>query len=102
MLDEDPIFKKGLTAYNLIVNGIVTYEDWLKALRKYDDPQYDNYIDSDFMKNTAFGKKFLNYLETLGWTEIYPGYKFSKRSLDTNLESIKLINMKFRVSREED
>ena len=100
LICNDPIFKKGLTPYNLIINGVVTYKDWQNAMKKHKDPDDDRWArDGHRFNSTAFGRKLLKYVRKLGWTDIEPSYIFKKRSMNTELEAVKLINMKFSVLR---
>ena len=93
---SNSICKKGLTIRNLIIGGIITYEDWLDNL-KYN---HNSSMDSCFPNwhcsfRNPFGKKLEKFLIDLGWSgEFQFGRGWKKRTDDHHMESIKLIDLK--------
>jgi len=104
LLDQDPVCNKGfVTPYILIVKGIVQYKDWVKALERYRDRYSEKFHSNyDLFQDTAFGLKLKKYVNKLGWDGFEVAPQFRRRSDDTVLESIRLINMKLTIFREEE
>ena len=104
LLDQDPICNKGfVTPYILIVTRLVEYKDWVNALEKYKDKYNEQFHSNyDLLGDTVFGQKLKKYVNKLGWDGFSVAPKFRRRSNDPALESIKLINMKLYLFREEE
>lgn len=95
LFKNNPISKGStLTPYKLIVGGIITHKDWLKALKHNTNKDSESF---EFLEhkliNTRFGKKILDFIRPFGYQEFRLGKAFKKRSKDCELESIKLINL---------
>lgn len=87
--------RKGITPFSLITNGIITYNDWLNALRDYPRTEDEHLCeDGHNTQESAFGYKVKSFLNVLGFDSYQFSKSFKNRSNDHELESIKLIHIK--------
>jgi len=87
--------RKGITPFSLIINGIITYNDWLNALR--DNPRTEDEhlcTDGHNTHESSFGYKLTSFLNILGFDSYQFSKSFKNRSNDHDLESIQLIHIK--------
>lgn len=101
LFKNNPVSKGSpLTPYKLIVGGVITYKDWLGALKHNVNKDIEKFEPSHhIVSNTKFGKKVREFIKPFGFEDFMFGYKFNTRSEDCDLESIKLINLTIRIIR---
>lgn len=101
LFKNNPITKGStLTPYKLIIGGIITYKDWLNALKHNNNKDIENLEFLEHrLANTAFGKKVIGFIKPLGYEEFRLGKEFKNRSEDFNMEAIKLINLSIGICR---
>ncbi len=99
LYDANPASRRGPTPYKLIVNGIVTYAEWLEAMKFRCDNDVDDLLQDDHgLYLTTFGKKINRFFRSIGF---YGGFFFARkyhyRSTDYELEAVKLLNMRISL-----
>ncbi|MEJ5993465.1 hypothetical protein WG904_03465 [Pedobacter sp. Du54] len=98
LFSSNPITKgKHLTPYKLIVANIVTFDDWLNAIKKGGDI---NEFYGHAFERTNFGRKTRRFIKTMGFQNFSFGHQFKKQTTNHKLEAIRLINISIFMWRE--